>query len=153
MTDDTGTGRPLWNAAEPAGKADTERAVQLLSARLPSQLAIFAHLAYDFAGFWHVEGRRLFAKIDPHTWESSERNPVRFLAECPTAKLAQAAQDLKLSIPQLTLAVPLIQVMEITPVTHDYNRKDSLDSEGASKQVYGYWLSGGSRFYRQEGAM
>ena len=93
MTDDTGTGRPLWNAAEPAGKADTEREVQLLSARLPTQLAVFAHLAYDFAGFWHVEGRRLFARIDPHTWESSERNPVRFLAECPPAKLVQAAQD------------------------------------------------------------
>ena len=96
MTDGTGINAPLWNAAEPAGKADTERAVHLLSARLPAQLAVFARLAYDFAGFWHVEGRRLFARIHPHIRESSERNPVRFLAECPTAKLVQAAQDQEL---------------------------------------------------------
>ena len=96
MTNGTGINAPLWNAAEPAGKADTERAVHLLSARLPAQLAVFARLAYDFAGFWHIEGRRLFARIDPHIWESSERNPVRFLAECPTAKLIQAAQDQEL---------------------------------------------------------
>jgi len=93
MTDDTSAGRSAWNATDPVGKADTERAAQLLSARLPAQLAVFAHLAYDFACFWHAEGRRLFAMIDPYTWESCERNPVRFLAQCPAPKLVQAAQD------------------------------------------------------------
>ena len=33
-----------WNAANPVGARDTDRAIRLLAARLPQQLAIFAKL-------------------------------------------------------------------------------------------------------------
>jgi starch phosphorylase len=82
-----------WDAAKPAGAADTRRAAELLAARLPPQLAVFANLAYDFACFWRPEGRDLFSAIDPHTWERCERNPVRFLAEAPALHLVRAAQE------------------------------------------------------------
>ena len=103
-----------WNAAQPVGAGDTRRAAGLLAARLPSQLATFAHLAYDFACFWQTEGRALFAEIDPHGWERCERNPVRMLEECPAAQLVRAAQDPALVaraearslIPYLADAVP-----------------------------------------------
>jgi glycogen phosphorylase len=82
-----------WDAAKPVGVADTVRAAELLAARLPSQLAVFASLAYNFACFWCPEGRELFSAIDSHTWARCERNPVRFLAEAPALHLARAAQD------------------------------------------------------------
>jgi starch phosphorylase len=85
-----------WDAARPAGAADTQRAAELLAARLPSQLAVFARLAYDFACFWRPEGRELFAAIDRHTWVRCERNPVRFLEEAPAVQLVRAAQDREL---------------------------------------------------------
>ncbi|MDJ0866357.1 MAG: alpha-glucan family phosphorylase [Myxococcota bacterium] len=82
-----------WDAAQPVGAEDTRRAAELLAARLPSQLATFAHLAYDFACFWRPEGRQLFSEIDRHAWERCERNPVRMLEECHPAQLVRAAQD------------------------------------------------------------
>ncbi len=84
---------PSWNAAQPLGMEDTRRAAELLATRLPTQLAVFAQLAYDFACFWRPEGRALFSEIDPHGWERCERNPVRLLEECPAAQLVRAAQD------------------------------------------------------------
>lgn len=96
-----------WNAADPVGAKDTEQAIQLLAARLPPQLAIFAKLAYDFSCFWHPEGRRLFSQIDPHGWERCERNPVRLLAECPASQLVRAAQDRALLSRAKALSVSL----------------------------------------------
>ena len=116
MIEDSGASNVRWNAARPAGLADTRRTAELLSARLPPQLGVFAHLAYDFACFWHPEGRRLFASIDVHTWESCERNPVRFLAECPTTKLVQAAQDPEL-ISRATALWESLQEQRAQPLT------------------------------------
>ena len=73
--------RRTWNAERPAGASDTTRAAELLAARLPDPLEVFARLAYDFACFWTSEGRSLFASVDPHTWERTGRNPVRLLDE------------------------------------------------------------------------
>ena len=116
MIEGIGASIPRWNAAQPAGLADTRRTAELLAARLPPQLGVFAHLAYDFACFWHPEGRRLFAGIDVHTWESCERNPVRFLAECPTTKLVQAAQDPEL-ISRATALWESLQEQRAQPLT------------------------------------
>ncbi|MEJ2532271.1 MAG: alpha-glucan family phosphorylase [Halioglobus sp.] len=82
-----------WHANDPIGAKDTQRAAQLLAARLPPQLQIFAQLAYDFSCFWKPEGRQLFSQLDPHAWDNCERNPVRMLVECPTQQLVRAAQD------------------------------------------------------------
>ncbi len=96
MTEPTGATTSRWNAAQPVGMDDTRRAAELLATRLPSQLAIFARLAYDFACFWQPQGRALFSQIDPHGWERCERNPVRLLEECPASQLVRAAQDREL---------------------------------------------------------
>ncbi len=85
-----------WCATDPAGARDTERAAELLMARLPRGLGVFARLAYDFRCFWHPEGRSLFAEIDAYSWEQCKRNPVRMLTETPTSRLARAAEDREL---------------------------------------------------------
>jgi starch phosphorylase len=85
-----------WDAARPAGASDTARAADLLAARLPEPLEVFSGLAYDFACFWSPEGRRLFAEIDPHTWERTGRNPVRLLDETPVDLLVRAAGNREL---------------------------------------------------------
>ncbi len=90
---ESGATASRWSAAQPVGMEDTRRAAELLATRLPSQLAVFARLAYDFACFWRPEGRALFSEIDPHGWERCERNPVRLLEECPSSQLVRAAQD------------------------------------------------------------
>ncbi|MGI9591452.1 MAG: alpha-glucan family phosphorylase [Myxococcota bacterium] len=86
-------GMPRWNAANPVGAMDTRRAAELLAARLPDRMRVFAELAYDLACFWRPEGGRLFAEIDALTWEHCEQNPVRMLSAVPAAELTRAAQD------------------------------------------------------------
>ena len=85
-----------WNAADPVGAKDTRRAAELLAARLPEPMRVFAELAYDLACFWRPEGSRLFAEIDALTWEHCEQNPVRMLSAVPAAELTRAAQDREL---------------------------------------------------------
>ncbi len=93
---DLGDGERRWCATHPVGGADTERAAELLAARLPRGLGVFARLAYDFRCFWQPEGRGLFAEIDAYSWEQCERNPVRMLTETPASVLARAAENREL---------------------------------------------------------
>jgi starch phosphorylase len=76
-----------------AGAEDLRRAADQLAARLPSALAPFARLAFDYRWSWTRGGAGLFASIDAHRWEACGRNPVRLLQEAPTDALERAAAD------------------------------------------------------------
>ena len=75
------------------GAEDLRRAADDLAARLPSNLAPFARLAFDYRWAWTLGGHSLFAAVDAHRWETCGRNPVRLLQEAPTDSLERAATD------------------------------------------------------------
>jgi len=64
-----------------------------LAERLPEALRPLARVAYDYRWSWARDGDALFADIDPHRWERSGRNPVRFLDELGPRMQAQASAD------------------------------------------------------------
>jgi starch phosphorylase len=75
------------------GGEDLRRAGDQLAARLPSALAPFARLAYNYRWCWMRGGDELFAAVDPDRWEISGHNPVRLLQEASTSSLERAAVD------------------------------------------------------------
>jgi starch phosphorylase len=75
------------------GAEDLRLAADHLAARLPSALAPFARIAFNFRWCWTAGGPELFAAIDGHRWQACGRNPVRQLQEAPTAALERAASD------------------------------------------------------------
>jgi starch phosphorylase len=78
------------------GADDLRQAADQLAARLPSALAPFARIAFDYRWSWTRGGSALFAAIEAHRWEACGRNPVRLLREASTAALEQAALDREL---------------------------------------------------------
>jgi starch phosphorylase len=75
------------------GSADVRRAAEDLAARIPAQMAPFAHLAYNYLWSWTPGGAELFAAIDPLRWDRSSRNPVGLLREASSASLERVAGD------------------------------------------------------------
>jgi starch phosphorylase len=57
----------------------------------PDRLARLPELAYNLLWTWRPEAQRLFEQLDPELWKSTERNPVRLLAE--TGNLQRAAES------------------------------------------------------------
>jgi starch phosphorylase len=76
-----------------AGASDLERAAAGLASRLPSPLAAFARLAYNYRWSWTPGAEDLFRAVDPHRWELCGRNPVRLLQEASAEALAAAAEN------------------------------------------------------------
>jgi starch phosphorylase len=58
-----------------------------LQARLPSELAMLARLAFNYAWSWHVDGDALFRDLDPELWAACGHNPVRLLQETSQLEL------------------------------------------------------------------
>ena len=58
---------------------------------VPQRLRRLPELAYNLFWTWHPEARRLFTRLDPERWKTSEHNPVRLLSE--TVHLEAAAGD------------------------------------------------------------
>src|SRR6202034_3527482 len=85
---DRGWRQRVTELATPAladGSGDIDRAAADLAARLPSQLAPLARLAYNYAWSWWPGGDDVFRMIDPVRWEASNNNPIRLLDETSSA--------------------------------------------------------------------
>src|SRR5436190_12546141 len=78
------------------GQGDLEHRTNELAARLPSELDVFAKLAFNYLWSWMPGGPELFESIDPYRWAVRRGNPVRLLLEMPVHPLSVAAgnQDL-----------------------------------------------------------
>jgi len=60
---------------------------------LPEPLQALGELALNLRWSWHPETRELFRSVDPETWESAGRDPVRLLGEVAPQRLAALAGD------------------------------------------------------------
>jgi starch phosphorylase len=60
---------------------------------LPERIARLGELAYNLWWTWDVETRRLFEYIDPHLWEETYHNPIKFLRQAPRARLNAVTFD------------------------------------------------------------
>ena len=63
------------------GSADLEDRASRLAAQLPEGLRPLAYLAHNFRWSWARDGAAVFRDINPHRWELSGENPVRFLTD------------------------------------------------------------------------
>jgi len=75
------------------GSEDVRRAADELAARLPSNLAPLARVAFNYRWSWTRGGDALFAAVDPYRWKLCHGNPVRLLQEAPTLALERVAAD------------------------------------------------------------
>lgn len=71
------------------------RAIRRFTVRtvLPAPLEPLGELAMNLRWSWHAETRDLFESIDPDTWASVGRDPVRLLGTVPNDKLGALADD------------------------------------------------------------
>ncbi|MEZ0090591.1 alpha-glucan family phosphorylase [Streptacidiphilus sp. EB129] len=60
---------------------------------LPEPLQALGELALNLRWSWHPETRDLFREVDPETWETAGRDPVRLLGEVAPQRLAALAVD------------------------------------------------------------
>jgi starch phosphorylase len=63
------------------GAADLSARIDVLADRLSDGLKPLASIAYNYAWSWTRDGAAVFRDINPHRWELSGANPVRFLAD------------------------------------------------------------------------
>ena len=61
--------------------------------RVPLTLHRLGELARNLWWSWHPEARALFKSVDPVLWRRGRYNPVRLLAEVPSARLDELADD------------------------------------------------------------
>ena len=62
-----------------------------MRADIPGDLERLEDLAYNLFWTWSPKAQRLFSRLDPELWESTEHNPIRLLNE--TSNLTAAAED------------------------------------------------------------
>ncbi len=72
------------------GRADVERAVAELAARIPDRLFPLARLAYNYRWSWTRGGPDVFGAIDAQRWDWLQQNPIRLLQEASSAALSRA---------------------------------------------------------------
>jgi len=60
---------------------------------IPSELGRLRELAYNLWWSWHPAAIDLFARIDPHIWETTAHNPVGLLDATPAQRLAELAAN------------------------------------------------------------
>jgi starch phosphorylase len=75
------------------GSADLEDRANRLADRLPDGLRPLAYLAHTFRWSWARDGAAVFRDINPHRWELSGENPVRFLNDLWPSTQEWADQD------------------------------------------------------------
>jgi starch phosphorylase len=75
------------------GRTDIQGAAEDLAERLPTALAPFARLAYNYRWSWLPDGPDVFRTVDPARFELCLQNPVRLLQECSGRALRRAAAD------------------------------------------------------------
>ncbi|TAK14539.1 MAG: alpha-glucan family phosphorylase [Anaerolineae bacterium] len=60
---------------------------------LPERIARLGELAYNLWWTWEKETQRLFEYIDPHLWEETYHNPIKFLRQAARARLNAVTHD------------------------------------------------------------
>jgi starch phosphorylase len=103
------------------GTADIQRAIADLAQRLPTPLATFARLAYNYRWSWLPGGPELFRAIDPARFEACSQNPVRLLQEASAATLARVAGDEALIERAATLEAALRADLDRPPAPGAYD--------------------------------
>ncbi|HSJ93024.1 MAG TPA: alpha-glucan family phosphorylase, partial [Gaiellaceae bacterium] len=76
-----------------AGAADLARRAADLAEQLPDALAPLAPVAYNYRWSWYPGAEEVFREINPHRWELSGGNPVKFLSDLWPSTRANAARD------------------------------------------------------------
>jgi len=71
----------LINRSFAPGTADLAWRIDLLAERLTDSLKPLAAVAYNYRWSWAADGPGVFRDINPHRWELSDANPVRFLGD------------------------------------------------------------------------
>ncbi len=61
---------------------------------IPSRLERLPELAYNLLWSWRPEAQKLFSRLDPELWESTEHNPVRMLQETKNLDAAAESREL-----------------------------------------------------------
>jgi len=72
---------------------ELRRRAEDLAARLPSELAPFARLAFNYRWSWLPGGPRVFSALDPVRFQACLQNPVRLLQELSGSALRRACED------------------------------------------------------------
>lgn len=75
------------------GAADLAGRAELLATRLSAGLKPLAPVAYNYRWSWTADGAAVFRDINPHRWELSGHNPVRFLNDLWPATQAAVERD------------------------------------------------------------
>ena len=60
---------------------------------LPAPIAALGELAMNLRWFWHHPTQRLFASVDPPTWERVDHDPIALLGALSPERLARLADD------------------------------------------------------------
>jgi starch phosphorylase len=89
------------------GGADLESRISVLEERLVGGLKPLARVAYNYRWSWARDGIAVFRDINPHRWELSGENPVRFLNDLWPATMEAADGDLELRARIATVAAKL----------------------------------------------
>ena len=86
-----------WIDPEGVGYRRPVRAIRRFTVRpvLPEPLAALADLAVNLRWSWHPETQDVFRAMDPDLWESTHRDPVRFLGAVSRERLTELAGDRK----------------------------------------------------------
>ncbi|MCL5281650.1 MAG: alpha-glucan family phosphorylase [Planctomycetes bacterium] len=61
--------------------------------KLPDNLSKLQSLAYNLWGTWNYEAIRLFYRIDAQLFRAVNHNPIQFLVNLPSQRIAQLAED------------------------------------------------------------
>ncbi len=83
----------LTRALARAGAADTAERIAELEAELTESLRPLARVAYNYLWSWLPDGEAVFREISPLRWESTGRNPVRFLSDLWPSTMRHADED------------------------------------------------------------
>jgi len=105
-----------------AGAADVAARAADLAEQLPEGLEPLAAVAYNYRWSWLPGGEDVFREINPHRWELSGGNPVRFLSDLWPSTRAHADRDVELKERVRELAARVASELGTPPGTRHEGR-------------------------------
>jgi len=85
--------QPTFDPRTIAGAADLAARAADLANQLPEALKPLASIAYNYRWSWLPGAEDVFREVNPHRWELSGANPVRFLSDLWPSTRAHADRD------------------------------------------------------------
>jgi starch phosphorylase len=102
-----------------AGAVDLAERAADLADHLPPSLKPLAAVAYNYRWSWLPGAEDVFREINPHRWELSGGNPVRFLSDLWPSTRANAERDEELKSRVLSLAMQVSSELDEPPRPRD----------------------------------